>query len=250
MLDNSISVSEIQEVYNEEVIFNCALTGENYFHNLPSVGNKFSLALGHCAAAIVKTHSKIAQTAPALHGAPASAEAPVSRAETIVSVTIAAQPWAETVSRRGAWLPGYAKSEGSFRYADIFNRIGSDYAIDPLFLMAIMHVESRGNAHAVSRSGARGLMQVMPGTGARFGIENPHVALHDPATNVTAAARYIAFLREMFGDRNDLILAAYNAGERAVLHYGRTVPPYRETRIYVRDVLTRYEALRAVPAPG
>lgn len=115
--------------------------------------------------------------------------------------------------------------------------------IDPLLLHAIAHVESRHNARAVSKAGARGVMQVMPATGKRFGVSNPEQGLFDAATNLRASAAYLRTLRGRFGDDLRLVLAAYNAGEGAVDKYGGAVPPYPETQAYVRDVLAVYRRL-------
>lgn len=105
--------------------------------------------------------------------------------------------------------------------------------LNPALLAAMARAESAFDAGAVSPKGARGLMQVMPATGRRFGAEPAQ--LFDPQVNLDAAGRYLAWLRERFADDLDLILAAYNAGEATVDRY-QGVPPYRETRDYIRRV--------------
>lgn len=119
--------------------------------------------------------------------------------------------------------------------------------IDPLLLHAIAHVESRHRARAVSHAGARGVMQVMPATARRFGVDQVE-ALHDAATNVEVSAAYLKRLQRRFGNDLVLVLAAYNAGEGAVERHGRRIPPYRETQAYVRGVLAEYERLRRAVA--
>ena len=99
-----------------------------------------------------------------------------------------------------------------------------------------MREESGFNHRAVSRAGARGLMQLMPGTAQRLGVRN----IHDPFENVEAGTRYLRSLLEMFNGDVNLALAAYNAGEDAVLRYGRRIPPYRETMNYVWRINTAY----------
>lgn len=116
--------------------------------------------------------------------------------------------------------------------------------IDPLLLHAVAWVESRHRPDAVSPAGARGLMQVMPQTGARFGVQSER-HLHDPAFNAAAAAAYLKWLQGEFGNDLSLVLAAYNAGEGAVRRHGGKVPPYPETTAYVRDVLAVYRELAA-----
>jgi Transglycosylase SLT domain len=117
-----------------------------------------------------------------------------------------------------------------------------EYGHDAGLLRAIIHVESRFNASAVSPKGAIGLMQVMPTTAARFGVLEPRTALFDPQANVQTGARYLRVLRDLFVDRIDLAVAAYNAGEGAVLRHHRAVPPYPETQAYVRNVMALYES--------
>ena len=116
------------------------------------------------------------------------------------------------------------------------------YRIDPLLIYLVMREESGFNHRAVSRTGARGLMQLMPGTAQRLGVRN----IHDPVENVDAGIRYLRSLLEMFNGDVNLALAAYNAGEDAVLRYGRRIPPYRETMNYVWRINTAYR--RAVAA--
>ena len=99
-----------------------------------------------------------------------------------------------------------------------------------------MEQESHFNTRALSPMGARGLMQLMPGTAARFGVRNSH----DPAQNISGGTRYLKILLKRFNGRVDLVLAGYNAGEGAVMKYGHRVPPYRETRNYVRKISARY----------
>jgi hypothetical protein len=108
-----------------------------------------------------------------------------------------------------------------------------EHRVDPALIAAVIRAESNGVATAVSRKGARGLMQLMPATAHRLGVKRPF----DPKENIRGGTAYIAELAARYGDtRADLVLAAYNAGERAVEEY-KGVPPYRETREYVRKVL-------------
>jgi hypothetical protein len=117
---------------------------------------------------------------------------------------------------------------------------GRRNGVDPVLLYAIMHRESSFKKFAVSNKGARGLMQLMPGTAARFGVKN----IFDPRQNIEAGARYIRILLNMFDGDVRLALAGYNAGEGAVLKYGRRVPPYSETQEYVRRISQRYALMR------
>jgi soluble lytic murein transglycosylase-like protein len=100
--------------------------------------------------------------------------------------------------------------------------------------------------NATSPKGAQGLMQLMPGTAARYGVSNPY----DVAQSIMGGTRYLKDLLQMFNGRVDLALAGYNAGENAVIKYGYTVPPYDETRNYVRLIIARYGKKQTSSAPA
>jgi soluble lytic murein transglycosylase-like protein len=117
---------------------------------------------------------------------------------------------------------------------------GKRNSVDPLLLYSIMHQESSFKSRAMSPKGARGLMQLMPPTASRFGVTN----IWDPKQNIEGGARYMRFLLDLFSGDVSLALAGYNAGEGAVLKYGYQVPPYSETREYVRRIGQRYSLLR------
>lgn len=127
--------------------------------------------------------------------------------------------------------------------SDIDNFIvesGKRNSVDPLLLYSIMHQESSFKTRAMSYKGARGLMQLMPPTALRFGVTN----IWDPKQNIEGGARYMRFLLDLFDGDVRLALAGYNAGEGAVMKYGYNVPPYSETREYVRRIGTRYSMIR------
>ncbi len=111
---------------------------------------------------------------------------------------------------------------------------------DPLLLYSVMHQESSFKSHAVSPKGARGLMQLMPGTAIRYGVTN----IFDPKQNIEGGARYLRFLLDRFDGDINLALAGYNAGEGAVEKYGWQIPPYSETQEYVRRISRRYALLQ------
>lgn len=115
----------------------------------------------------------------------------------------------------------------------------SKYRIDPLLIYSQMHQESSFKLRATSNKGASGLMQLMPATARRFGVTK----IYDPAQNIDAGVRYMRWLLDTFDGDVILALAGYNAGEGAVMKYGNSVPPYRETREYVRRISTRYNAI-------
>lgn len=128
------------------------------------------------------------------------------------------------------WTTGNAKID------DLIRVNGKRFGVDPYLVFCVIEHESHFHVRAVSPKGARGLMQLMPGTASRFGVRRSF----DPAENIFGGTQYLRDLLKMFDGRLDLALASYNAGEGAVFKYGRNVPPYRETREYVRRVSQRY----------
>lgn len=108
--------------------------------------------------------------------------------------------------------------------------------LDPYLVFLVIEQESHFRVRAVSPKGAQGLMQLMPGTARRLGVRRPF----DAAENIRGGTQYLKELMDMFGGQVNLVLASYNAGEGAVLKYGRNVPPYRETREYVKKIGKRY----------
>ncbi|MFM7067359.1 MAG: transglycosylase SLT domain-containing protein [Gammaproteobacteria bacterium] len=126
-------------------------------------------------------------------------------------------------------------------YAGIIREAAATHAVEPELLHAVISVESAFNPRAVSSAGAVGLMQLMPQTARRYGVQDSF----DPRQNIQGGARYLHDLIQRYSNNLELVIAAYNAGENAVERYGRKVPPYRETRRYVPRVLQHYRALMA-----
>jgi soluble lytic murein transglycosylase-like protein len=122
------------------------------------------------------------------------------------------------------------------RYSQIIDAAARTHGVDSALVHAVISAESGYNKSAVSRTGARGLMQLMPATAERYGVQN----IMDPAENIMAGVKYLRDLMQMFQGNLELTVAAYNAGENAVMRYGR-VPPYAETMGYVPKVLAFYK---------
>jgi len=127
-------------------------------------------------------------------------------------------------------------TSGSSEIDQLIRTNASRFGIDPYLVFLIIEKESRFHTRAVSPKGALGLMQLMPGTARRLGVRKPF----DAAENIRGGTQYMKELMDLFGGKVDLVLASYNAGEGAVLKYGRNVPPYRETRDYVKTIGKRY----------
>ena len=117
-------------------------------------------------------------------------------------------------------------------YDDLIRQIARKHKVDFALIKAIMHAESGFNPYARSHKGARGLMQLIPSTAERYGVDN----LYDPEENIRAGVKHVKYLLKMFDHKYYLVLAAYNAGENAVKRH-RGIPPYQETQLYVRKVL-------------
>jgi len=118
---------------------------------------------------------------------------------------------------------------------------GSHFGVDPYLVFLVIEQESQFHTRARSPKGAQGLMQLMPGTARRFGVSKPY----DPAQNVRGGTQYLKQLLTMFNGQVDLALASYNAGEGRVLDYGNRVPPFKETREYVKKISARYRNHKA-----
>ena len=127
------------------------------------------------------------------------------------------------------------------RFTDMIAKVAQEQKVDPALMHAVILAESAYNPRAKSRKGATGLMQIMPDTGKRYGVTD----LLNPIKNLTAGAKYLKDLLAMFGNDMKLAVAAYNAGEGAVMRNGNAIPPYAETQAYVPKVLKYYESFRS-----
>lgn len=137
-------------------------------------------------------------------------------------------------------LPERAPRVSNKRYAELIRTVAHEENVDPALLHAVVTVESGYNARALSPKGAVGLMQLMPDTARRYAVGD----IWDPVDNVRGGARYLRDLLGMFNDNLSLAIAAYNAGEKAVIRYGHRIPPYSETQNYVPKVLGFYTRYR------
>lgn len=123
------------------------------------------------------------------------------------------------------------------RFSPAIRAVAAENRLRPELVHAVVRAESAYDPDAVSRKGAVGLMQLMPATAERYGVRDRH----DPEQNLRGGAAYLSDLLELFDEDLRLALAAYNAGENAVIRHGRRIPPYEETRTYVGRVLRFYE---------
>jgi soluble lytic murein transglycosylase-like protein len=121
-------------------------------------------------------------------------------------------------------------------YGELIWEKSKKYKVDPALVAAVIEQESRFKPRAKSHVGAKGLMQLMPRTGRWMGAKN----LYDPEQNVDAGVKYIAYLNKRFKGDQTKIIAAYNGGEGNVMRY-KGIPPFRETRTYVKKVMKNYD---------
>lgn len=130
-------------------------------------------------------------------------------------------------------------------YHDLVETAASRYSVDADLITSVIAAESNFDPKAVSRRNARGLMQLLPETAARLGVRN----IFDPQENIDAGTRYLSDLLQRYRYDLALTLAAYNAGPERVRQYGR-VPPFAETRSYVRRVKEAYDKRKSAPVTG
>ena len=123
------------------------------------------------------------------------------------------------------------------RYMRYIEAVSLEYDIDPKLIQAVIATESCYDHQAVSRVGAQGLMQLMPATAKELGVSNPF----NPRENIAGGVRYLRQMLDTFNQDEKLALAAYNAGPNAVKKY-KGIPPYKETRNYVKKILKLYNS--------
>jgi soluble lytic murein transglycosylase-like protein len=132
-------------------------------------------------------------------------------------------------------LPADIPTSGDQQLDRLIYDVGQREGVDPRFIHAVIWQESKYIVAARSHAGAQGLMQLMPATAKRFGCEDPN----DPAANIEAGTKYLHWLLKRFSGNVELALAGYNAGEGSVDKYNG-IPPYNETRNYVKIISQRY----------
>ncbi len=120
-------------------------------------------------------------------------------------------------------------------YAEKIKAAAAYHRIDLDFLHAVIRFESNYDMSAISAKGAIGIMQLMPGTAARYGVRD----IYDPGQNIDGGCRYLKELMKLYDNDTKMVLAAYNAGQEAVKRYGK-IPPYPETRAYIQRIMAAY----------
>lgn len=128
----------------------------------------------------------------------------------------------------------HAMSMNKSKYEDMIAKAADKHQVDAELLHAVIQAESAYNPTAISSAGAMGLMQLMPATARRYGV----IDRGDPNQNIDGGTRYLKHLLQLFDSNLNLAVAAYNAGENAVIKNNNTIPPYPETRNYVKEVLS------------
>jgi len=130
------------------------------------------------------------------------------------------------------------------RYNSLILDAARKFDVDAALVSAVIKAESDFNPRALSPKGARGLMQLMPGTARRFGVTNSY----DPEANIYGGTRYLRWLLDTFDRNADLAVAAYNAGEGNVWKY-KGVPPFRETVHYLQRIARHFSQSASASAP-
>lgn len=132
-------------------------------------------------------------------------------------------------------IPAQAESGDSGRFNGLIESIAKDYGLESSLIHSIIRTESNYDPHAVSSKGAVGLMQLMPETAEKYGVQD----LYDPRQNIEGGVKYLRDLINSFDRRTDYVLAAYNAGHNAIKKYGG-IPPFPETRRFIQKVKATY----------
>ena len=175
---------------------------------------------------------------------PAAAKSTTAKAAPATTpMLVAAQP----IVMSGATTPTVEpviETTSNPKYDEYVKQSAARHGVDPNLIISVMRQESGFNLRARSYKGATGLMQLMPGTAARFGVTN----IYDPQQNIEGGARYLRFLLDQFNGDISLVLAGYNAGENAVVNSGYRVPRYRETQAYVKSISARYDRVKGSAA--
>jgi soluble lytic murein transglycosylase-like protein len=149
--------------------------------------------------------------------------------------------WSES-SIRGGSINYRALAANRERFKKAIEVAAKNQKLPTALVHAVITAESAYDPNAISTAGAVGLMQLMPQTAARYGVKNRK----DPNANISGGTRYLKDLLGMFDNDLVLAIAAYNAGENAVLTHGRRIPPYQETQTYVRRVLQYYNDYKKI----
>ena len=165
---------------------------------------------------------------------------PIDRVDRVLDDEYTPPPVTEVAAVEAAKPPVPLKFEESQKvpdgpYGKMIYEAARRHSFNPQVVAALIGAESAGNPRAYSRKGARGLMQLMPSTAQRFGARLEKI--YEPKENLEAGISYLSWLAEQFPNDLSKVLAAYNAGENAVVRYGG-IPPYRETRDYVKRIYT------------
>jgi soluble lytic murein transglycosylase-like protein len=151
--------------------------------------------------------------------------------------------WERIATDDAAPVPADGRRENNrASYSKYIDAAATENNVDAALIHAVIKAESGYNPAAVSRAGAIGLMQLMPETASRYNVTDSR----NPEQNIQGGTRYLRDLLTMFNNDLRLVIAAYNAGEQAVMKYGNRIPPYRETLAYVPKVLKFYASLRNV----
>ena len=140
--------------------------------------------------------------------------------------------------RPNAWSATAPSAVDISRLVPIIDNAARAHGLDPKLVHAVIRAESGYNANAVSSKGAVGLMQLIPATAQRYGVQDSY----DPGQNIQGGTRYLRDLLKMFNGNLELAIAGYNAGENAVIRAGNRIPPYPETMAYVPKVLSFYRS--------
>ncbi|MDR2302294.1 MAG: lytic transglycosylase domain-containing protein [Deltaproteobacteria bacterium] len=154
-----------------------------------------------------------------------------------INVGLAPNPYLlAQVKDQATQKPAFDKK--SSRFNEMIEKAAKEHRISPALVKAVIQAESKFDTRAVSAQGAVGLMQILPSTARSMGVSSPQ----EPYNNITAGVRYLKMLLEEFGNDEYLAVAAYNCGPDTIKRYGGKMPPFSETRSFVRQVMSYYQS--------
>lgn len=218
--------------------------GNVYFTDAPLAGTRYRLAWKRESQGLVNENrdrlAKLGMTLGRLSAAsfPRPPVSAVPKGSSLGLTSAGSARAAQSGAQSGAADPSLSSRRA--RFERVINAYARLYGLSPDLLHAVIRTESAYKHEAVSRAGAQGLMQLMPGTAARYGVKDSF----DPVDNIRGGAAYLRDLLDLFNQDLRLALAGYNAGENAVIRNGHQIPPYAETQNYVRQVLQHFWSAR------
>lgn len=196
-----------------------------------------------CAMFPIMGHSQVYIGASSMGGSVVLSNFQTQDAPVLLVAPISERTGGDTVKVKAVFRPLGKLPERVEQVRDLIDSVAQAVDVAPRLIHAVIAAESNFDPRAISPKGAIGLMQLLPATAKRFGVQDPFIV----RDNIFAGASYLKWLMAYFSGDLELVLAAYNAGEQAVIKAGRKVPQYPETQAYVRRIMADLHSSGALP---